>query len=112
MVGASTLLGVKEAKAEPVAWGSLDDIVPNASQSKPQGQSVNYVADSVNFRDQKGNVIANKPAFCLVYLAGFGGAYTHVGGLNGSGNSASGYFNADDANYWGMVAGQTANQTE
>ena len=109
MIGASAIFGAKEAKAVPIAWNSVEDIVPNASQSNPQGQAVNYTANSVTFRDQNGNVIANSPAFTLIYLADFGGAYAAVGGLNGSGSSATGYFNADDANYWGLISGQTAN---
>ncbi len=94
--------------------GSFEDIVPNASQSNPQGQSVTYVAHSITFRDQNGNIIVDNPAFSLVYFMGIdlGGGYVSyaaVGGLDGSGGSASGYFNVDDENYWGFVAGQTAN---
>jgi hypothetical protein len=89
--------------------GSFEDIVPNASQSNPQGQSVTYVAHSITFRDQNGNIIVDNPAFSLVYFMGIdlGGGYVSyaaVGGLDGSGGSASGYFNVDDENYWGARA--------
>ncbi len=108
------LFGAREAKGVGIPWNSIEDIVPNASQSNPTGQSVNYTANSVSFRDQNGNILVNNPSFCLVYLAGvnLGGgyiSYNAVGGLSGSGNSASGYFNKDDENYWGLTTGQTAN---
>jgi len=115
MVGASAMFSAKEAKAAPVEWGKFQDCIKVYNANYPQygGQSTDYVANSITFKDQNGNIIANNPAFSLVYFINTtSGGSIAVGGLNGSGNSASGWFNAKSPGFTGLTTGQTANQTE
>jgi len=112
MVGAGAVSGVNEARAEPKPWGSFEDCVKYHNSDYPEygGQSTDYVANSVNFKDQDGNVIANNPVFSLVYVVNTpSGGWFIAGGLDGSGNSASGWFNAKSPGFSGFVDGQTAN---
>ncbi len=113
MVGASAMFGAKEAKGVTIPWNSVDDLVINAGNyPEYEGASANYSANSVNFRDQNGNIIQNNPMFSLVYIVNYSdGSSAMAGGLDGSGNMASGYFNAENASagWSGLNAGQTAN---
>lgn len=107
MVGAGAMFGAREAKAVPIAWNSFEDVVLNANDFG--GQTANYTANSIAFRDQNGNVLANNPMFSLVYIVNFSdGSSIEAGGLDGSGNSATGWFNSN-YNFPGMATGQTAN---
>lgn len=108
MVGASAMFGAKEAKAAPMAWGSLSDLTYDA-RIYPDGNAANYSANSITFRDQNGNVLANNPQFTLVYFANMPEGIGIAGGLNGSGNSASGWFNQYSQYDNGLNPGQTAN---
>ena len=112
MVGASTIFGVKETKAVPIPWNSMDDIFYDASVY-PDGASANYSANSINFKDYNGNVIVNNPIFSLVYIVNYSdGSSAIAGGLDGFGNSASGWFNLQGEYDTGLTIGQTANYTE
>ncbi len=107
------------SNAERVAFGSFTDLVENASLSVQfPGETVSYNLNSVNFTNMlTGLAITNNVRFCLIYSMGvdFGGGYVGyvpVGGMDGVGVTASGYFNKDDANWWGMTNGRTANYIE
>lgn len=112
IVGASAIFGAKEARAVPISWSSMEDIFYDASVY-PDGASANYIASSINFRDQNGNVIVNNPNFSLVYIVNYSdGSSAIAGGLDGSGNFASGWFNQQGEYDTGLTIGQTANYTE
>jgi hypothetical protein len=112
IVGASAMVGTEEAKAVPIPWNSFEDCVKYHNSDYPQygGKSTDYVANSINFQDQNGNAVVNNPAFSLVYIVETSsGGWFVAGGLDGSGNSASGWFNAKSPGFTGFVDGQTAN---
>jgi hypothetical protein len=111
MIGASTIFGAKEVKAAPVTWGKVTDVVRNAEiYGYP---STVYSSNSINFRNgQGGSTIANNPQFSLIYFANFSGVYRAVGGLDGSGTTATGFMNANKpapGAIRGLLPGQTAN---
>lgn len=111
MIAVSALFGAKALEATPVEWGSFEDITLNNTHYG--GYIASYAANTVSFKDQSGNMIQSNPAFSLVYLLDIGGANVPVGGLDGSARSAHGWFNAEDGvNWYGLLNGQTANQTE
>ncbi len=123
MVGASAMFGAKEAKAAPFTWGNFENLTWESSGqgnflhagNYPElgGASANYVANSITFRDQNGNILASNPMFSLVYTALYeGGGSAIVGGLNGSGTTASGWLNGNSTYFSGLTTGQTVNQTE
>lgn len=106
------MVGTEEAKAVPIPWNSFEDCVKYHNSDYPQygGKSTDYVANSINFQDQNGNAIVNNPMFSLVYVANTpSGGWFVAGGLDGSGNSASGWFNAKSPGFSGFIDGQTAN---
>lgn len=117
---ASVVLGLGvsgKARAVPMEWGKVEDVVKRTDTLEPMGTTVNYSTSNINFTDFNGNSLVNNLVFSLVYFRGvdLGGgyiSYNRVGGLNGIGNSAIGYFNKDDVNYWGMLDGQTANTSD
>lgn len=116
VVGACALFGAKEARATPKLWGSLTNIVKNASVSYGY-PSTDYSGNSICFsNDQTGPLIVNNPKFTLIYFANFGvNGYRPVGGLDGIGTTASGFINANKTTapyIRGLNIGQTANQTE
>ncbi|HOR79309.1 MAG TPA: hypothetical protein PLG04_11080 [Anaerolineaceae bacterium] len=109
MVGAGAVSGVKEAKAEPKPWNSISDLTYDA-RIYQDGDAADYVANSITFKDQNGNVIANNPRFSLVYIANYpNGSSAIAGGLDGFGSSASGWFNQRSIYDHGLMIGQTAN---
>lgn len=113
-IGASALGGVKEARSAPVEWGSFEDVVPVRHGDYPAagGVSRDYVSASINFRDiETGNLLTDNPNFSMVYFAYFPeyNSYEPVGGLDGSGTSASGWFNNNLGFSLGLEEGQTAN---
>jgi len=120
MVGAGAVSGVKEAEAEPIEWGSFEDLTWESCRqgnflhagNYPEygGTSADYSANSIVFRDQDGNVLENNPKFSLVYIAYYdGGGSAIVGGLDGSGTTASGWFNGNSTYFSGLEEGETAN---
>ena len=89
MVGASVLFGAKEAKAEPIPWNSVEDIVPQV------------VGESFNYTSSNSSVLANKiVGICYIVDPTIGNVA--VGGfdlLNGVVTKS--YFNQD----WNSTTG-------
>lgn len=111
-IAGASVLGPKESKAVPFEWGSFEDVIYEKAGDYPEdgGKSVNYISASINFTDiYTHNAILNDLKFSLVYLLNVGGSQVPIGGLDGSGNSASGWFNADGTYWYGLTEGQTAN---
>ena len=112
MIGVSVLFGAKEAKATPVTWDQVTNVVRNAkSYGYP---STDYSSGSVTFSDGLGGATINSnPKFSMIYYANFGTAgYRAVGGLDGVGTTASGFMNANKpapGAIRGLITGQTAN---
>lgn len=100
---------LEKQKLHRLNGGSLSDIFYDA-RVYPDGNAADYSANSITFRDQNGNIIANNPKFSLIYFVNYaGGSSAIAGGLNGSGNSAFGWFNQDGQYDTGLTTGQTAN---
>jgi len=99
MVGASVLFGAKEAKAEPIPWNSVEDIVPQV------------VGESFNYTSSNSSVLANKiVGICYIVDPTIGNVA--VGGfdlLNGVVTKS--YFNQDwnSTTGYGLNTGDTAN---
>lgn len=108
----ATGIGAGKVNAVPISWSNLKDIHYDASIYL-DGASARYSANSINFKDQKGNIIQNNPNFSLVYIMYTpSGGTAIIGGLNGSVRSASGWFNEKGIFDYGLQDGQTANTTE
>ena len=110
MVGAGALFGAKEVRATPVELHSFTQV---AGENDFGGQRVNYSSGSISFRDQADHLIQNNHSFSFVYFASlpeYDGIHMAVGGLDGSGRSAAGWFFGAGSNYGvGLNVGQTVN---
>jgi hypothetical protein len=111
LTGSIAVSSALESKAGTISAkdvASFSSIIPKASENS--GKIVTYSSNSITFTNGKhGEVIANNPKFSLIYFEKNGKDYTPIGGLDGFGESATGWFNFEDANNYGMSAGQTAN---
>jgi hypothetical protein len=110
-------INVNYLHAERHPFNSFTNIVtdPNLYPEYP-GSKVLYISRAVSFTNVlSGLVITNNPKFSLIYYAGFPewwGLQIPVGGLDGDGTNAIGWFVVNNEYFLGMKLGQTANLSE
>lgn len=110
IIAGSTFVGVPEARSEPKPFGKFEDCISYRAGDYPQfgGTSTDYSAKSIHFTNgHDGTTIASNLQFCLVYIVYYSdGSSATVGGLNGSGTSATGWINAESTYFSGYDNGQ------
>lgn len=107
------------SEAETILLSSFTNLVPQHASDYPElgGTSVNYSASNVSFTNSNsGQVIVSNPKFSLAYLSlryvdgNTWGEF--VGGLDGVGTSANGWFNLANTNFPGLDIGEGADTSE